>query len=65
MSEEEAMWVLEVEEFGPLSIAIDSHGNNLFEDIRKEVEENKRRIYQKLCVSPQSMILVFSFNFFV
>ncbi|MCK4474346.1 hypothetical protein KAU30_00780 [Candidatus Bathyarchaeota archaeon] len=46
------MWVLEVEEFGSLSIAIDSHGNNLFEDIRKEVEANKRRIYQKLCVSP-------------
>ena len=32
----EAMWILEVEEFGPLSIAIDSHGNNLFEDIKKE-----------------------------
>lgn len=48
----EAMWILEVEEFGPLSIAIDSHGNNLFEDIKKKVEENKQRIYQKLGVSP-------------
>jgi fumarate hydratase subunit beta len=48
----EAMWILEVEEFGPLAIAIDSHGNNLFEDVKKKVEENKQRIYQKLGLSP-------------
>jgi len=48
----EAMWILEVEEFGPLAIAIDSHGNNLFEDVRRKVEENKQRIYQKLGLSP-------------
>jgi len=47
----EAMWVLDVEEFGPLSIAIDSHGNNLFEDIQKKAEENKQRIYRKLGIS--------------
>jgi fumarate hydratase subunit beta len=44
----EALWILEVEEFGPLTIAIDSHGNNLFEDVRKKVEENKPKIYEKL-----------------
>nr|NIP67188.1 fumarate hydratase [Candidatus Bathyarchaeota archaeon]NIU81414.1 fumarate hydratase [Candidatus Bathyarchaeota archaeon]NIV68031.1 fumarate hydratase [Candidatus Bathyarchaeota archaeon]NIW15913.1 fumarate hydratase [Candidatus Bathyarchaeota archaeon] len=27
----EAMWVLEVEEFGPLTVAIDAHGNSLFQ----------------------------------
>jgi len=48
----EAMWILDVEEFGPLAIAIDSHGNNLFEDVRRKVEENKQRIYQKLGLSP-------------
>jgi fumarate hydratase subunit beta len=48
----EAMWILEVEQFGPLAIAIDSHGNNLFEDVRRKVEENKQRIYQKLGLSP-------------
>jgi tartrate dehydratase beta subunit/fumarate hydratase class I family protein len=52
LSEEEAVRVLEVEESGPMSIAIDSHGNNLFEDVQKEVEENKQRVYQKLGVSP-------------
>jgi fumarate hydratase subunit beta len=44
----EALWVFEVEEFGPLTIAIDSHGNNLFEEIKKKAEENRTKIYQKL-----------------
>jgi fumarate hydratase subunit beta len=44
----EAMWVFEVEEFGPLAVAIDSHGNNIFMDIQRKVEENKQKIYQKL-----------------
>ena len=44
----EAMWILEVEDFGPLTIAIDSHGNNIFRDVQSRVEENKKKIYQKL-----------------
>lgn len=48
----EAMWVFEVEEFGPLAVAIDSYGNNLFLDVQKNVEENKQKIYQKLGLSP-------------
>lgn len=44
----EAMWIFEVKEFGPLAVAIDSHGNNLFMDVAKEVEANKQKIYQKL-----------------
>jgi fumarate hydratase subunit beta len=47
----EAMWILEVEEFGPLAIAIDSYGNNLFIEVQKRVEENKQKIYQKLGLS--------------
>lgn len=44
----EAMWIFEVKEFGPLIIAIDSHGNNLFTDTQKRVENNRQAIYQKL-----------------
>jgi tartrate/fumarate subfamily iron-sulfur-dependent hydro-lyase beta chain len=43
----EAMWVLEVEEFGPLVVAIDSHGGNLFAEVAAKVEANKQLIYQK------------------
>lgn len=44
----EALWIFEVEDFGPLTVAIDSHGNNLFEDVAKKVEENKQKIYEKI-----------------
>lgn len=44
----EAMWVMEVEDFGPLTVAIDAHGNNLFENVMKKVEESKQKIYEKL-----------------
>jgi len=48
----EALWIFEVEEFGPLVVAIDSHGNNIFMDVQKKVEENKQKIYQKLGLTP-------------
>ena len=48
----EALWIFEVEEFGPLAVAIDSHGNNIFMDVQKKVEENKQKIYQKLGLLP-------------
>jgi len=44
----EALWIFEVEEFGPLSVAIDSHGNNIFEQVAKTAEENRVKIYEKL-----------------
>jgi fumarate hydratase subunit beta len=44
----EALWVFEVEEFGPLTVAIDSHGNNLFEEVKKRAEESRIKIYEKL-----------------
>ncbi len=42
----EAMWVFEVEDFGPLTVAIDSHGNNLFDELMKKVEKNREKIYK-------------------
>jgi len=44
----EALWIFETKDFGPLTVAIDSHGNNLFEDVRKTTEENRPAIYRRL-----------------
>lgn len=44
----EAMWILEVEDFGPLTVAIDAHGNNLFETVQTKAAEEKSAIYTKL-----------------
>jgi fumarate hydratase subunit beta len=45
----EALWVFEVENFGPMTVAIDSHCNNLFEEIKRKAEEKRTEIYEKLC----------------
>ena len=42
----EAMWILEVEDFGPLVVAIDSFGKNLYRDVAEKVEQNKRGIFR-------------------
>jgi fumarate hydratase subunit beta len=44
----EALWVLEGNDFGPMTVAIDAHGNSLFEAIDADVERNLPSIRQKL-----------------
>jgi len=40
----EAVWLLRVNKFGPLIVAIDSHGNNLFLDVLSKARENLKKI---------------------
>jgi fumarate hydratase subunit beta len=44
----EAMWVVEVENFGPTMVAIDSHGNNLFLDVLQNVKRKAEEIKAKI-----------------
>jgi len=44
----EAMWKLRVENFGPLVVAMDSHGRSIYEDVKKKVEENVKKIREEL-----------------
>lgn len=44
----EAVWELDVQNFGPLTVAIDSHGNSLYEDVGREVQKNLPAIRKKL-----------------
>ncbi len=44
----EALWIFEVSEFGPLLVAIDSHGNNLFKDVADKAAANKQGVYRRL-----------------
>lgn len=47
----EALWVIEVDKFGPLMVTIDSHGNNFYDSINKEVYKRLREeIYPKIGV---------------
>ncbi len=48
----EAVWVFEVEEFGPLVIAIDTTGRNYYEEKMEEVRRNAERIKEELSKLP-------------
>ncbi|MFW9924604.1 MAG: FumA C-terminus/TtdB family hydratase beta subunit [Candidatus Thorarchaeota archaeon] len=47
----EALWIFEVKEFGPLTIGIDSHGNNLFKDVAETAEKNRAKAYEIIGIS--------------
>lgn len=44
----EAVWTFEVEDFGPLIIAMDSHGESLFEKNLRGMEKRKTLIFRKI-----------------
>ncbi len=44
----EAVWILKVDRFGPLIVAIDSNGNNLFSEIDKKIQANKSQLISNL-----------------
>jgi len=43
----EATWVLEVENFGPFIVDIDTKGNNLFHQVNAQVRKNLEATYEK------------------
>lgn len=44
----EAMWVLEVENFGPLTVIIDAHGNNYYQDLMSNVRSRIKDLSTEL-----------------
>ena len=44
----EAMWVMRVKEFGPLIVSIDTEGNNLFENNKKQFNVAKEGIVEDI-----------------
>ena len=47
----EAIWILNAEHFGPLTVAIDSHGGSLFAQVNAKVKENEPKARSKLGLS--------------
>jgi len=44
----EAIWVMEVERFGPLVVAMDSHGRSLYKDLSVTVGKNMEAIRARI-----------------
>lgn len=47
----EALWVITAEEFGPLLVTMDSHGNSLHDEMDHKVAEHKSEVYAKIGIS--------------
>jgi fumarate hydratase subunit beta len=44
----EALWILKARDFGPLIVAMDSHGNSLYENVKSQTESRIPDIRRKL-----------------
>ncbi len=44
----ETLWTSEVEEFGPLIVAVDTKGGNLFEENKKKYRERAEQVYEEI-----------------
>lgn len=53
----EAVWFLDVENFGPLIVAMDSHGENLFDRVLKEAWDKSSRIFEEFKASKAPSLL--------
>ena len=50
----EALWVMRVKEFGPLTVVIDSEGENLYDKVKKQVEINLKKAYSIIGLRTES-----------
>lgn len=44
----EAVWVFNVEEFGPLVVTMDSHGNSIYDEVDKKARSNLDSLLKKI-----------------
>ncbi|NPA75718.1 MAG: fumarate hydratase [Euryarchaeota archaeon] len=44
----EAVWVFNVEEFGPLVVAMDSHGNSIYDDVDEKAKKNLNNVLKEI-----------------
>jgi len=50
----EALWVMRVKEFGPLTVVIDSNGENFYDNIKRQVEKNLKKAYSIIGLKSES-----------
>jgi len=44
----ESLWRFRIRDFGPLLVAMDSHGGSLYDAVRQEAEEKRRQVLRSL-----------------
>jgi fumarate hydratase, class I len=59
----EAVWVFDVDHFGPLIVNIDSEGHSLTQNVMDEVSENARAVYQREGLDPNERYAQYPLTF--
>jgi fumarate hydratase subunit beta len=59
----EAVWVFDVDQFGPLVVSIDSKGHSLTEQVMDEVCENARNVYGREGLNPHERYVQYPLTF--
>jgi len=44
----EAVWIFEVERFGPLTVTMDAHGKSLYNELARTVEKNMEAVHARI-----------------
>ena len=44
----EAIWIMNAENFGPLTVGIDTHGSSLYAEVNKKVKQNEEKVRDRL-----------------
>lgn len=44
----EAVWILDIELFGPLTITMDSYGKSMYRDLEESIKKNLERIHEQI-----------------
>jgi len=52
-----AVWVLKVSRLGPLIIAMDAYGKNIFDELQSRVDASLQKIFKDLKIDPQHKYL--------
>ena len=47
----EALWILDVEDFGPLTVIIDSEGRNFYDEVRSRAKANLAEAYKMMGIA--------------
>jgi L(+)-tartrate dehydratase beta subunit len=44
----ESLWRFKIKDFGPLLVAMDSHGGSIYQEVRADVARNKEAVLKSL-----------------
>lgn len=47
----ESLWRFKIKDFGPLLVAMDSHGNSIYEEVKADVARNKTAVLKSLGIT--------------